>query len=286
MAHKVFILFLVFASLAAVVSVVLRGFGYYVTPTDRRQFRTDYETMKPSGDYSHGLGIVGASMIIVGVSMYSTRKRAKALWNLGKLSRWLEVHIFLCLLGPILVVFHTTFKAGGIAAISLWTMISVASSGIIGRFLYTQIPKNIQGNELTAGQITGELDRLSAKLSSSPVGQRLTETIYKSFENLPRPKTIGEAVSTFFKVASLRRTIRRQVHALIAANVRSHAAARELQATATSFASLIQKSLVLSQAGKLFYYWHAIHIPFTVIMFVTLAAHIAVTVLLGYRWIF
>lgn len=286
MAHRVFILFLVFTSLTAVVAVALHGFTYYVTPLHLRQFRGDYETMKPSGDYSHGLGILGASMIIVGVSMYSTRKRARALWNLGRLSRWLEVHIFLCLLGPILVVFHTTFKAGGIAAISLWTMISVASSGIIGRFLYTQIPKNIQGNELTAGQITGELDRLSAKLSSSPIGDRLTKTIYKSFEALPKPKTIGEAISTFFKLASLRRTIRRQVHALISANVRSHHVANELQATATSFASLIQKSLVLNQAGKLFYYWHAIHIPFTVIMFVTLAAHIAVTVLLGYRWIF
>jgi hypothetical protein len=88
------------------------------------------------------------------------------------------------------------------------------------------------------------------------------------------------------KLASLRRDIRRHVQALIASNVRSKGAAKELQLTATAFASLIQKSLVLSQAGKLFYYWHAIHIPFTVIMFITLAAHILVTVLLGYRWIF
>jgi hypothetical protein len=165
-------------------------------------------------------------------------------------------------------------------------MLSVASSGIIGRFLYAQIPKNLQGNELTAGQITNELDRLRAKLSSSPMGDRLTKVIYQSFESLPKPKSIGEAVTAFVKLAWLRRSIRQHVHGLIASNVHSRGTAKELQLTATAFASLIQKSLVLSQAGKLFYYWHAIHLPFTVIMFITLAAHILVTVVLGYRWIF
>jgi hypothetical protein len=286
MAHRVFILFLVLLSVTAVLAIALHGFGYYLTPAHVRHFRDDYEQMKPSGNYSHGLGVLGASMIIIGVSTYSTRKRMRALWNFGKLSGWLEFHILLCLLGPILVTFHTTFKAGGVAAISLWTMLSVASSGIIGRFLYAQIPKNLQGSELTAGQITSELDRLSAKLSSSPMGDRLTKMIYQSFESLPKPKSIGEALTAFVKLATLRRNIRRHVHGLIASNVHSRGAARELQLTATAFASLIQKSLVLSQAGKLFYYWHAIHLPFTVIMFITLAAHILVTVVLGYRWIF
>ncbi len=286
MAHKIFILFLVFTSVTAVFAVALHGFAFYMTPTHERPFREDYIQMKPSSNYSHGLGILGASMIIIGVSTYSTRKRTRALWNLGKLSRWLEFHIFLCLLGPVLVIFHTTFKAGGVAAISLWTMISVASSGIIGRFLYSQIPKNIQGNELTAGQITAELDRLSSKLSSSAIGQRLTKTIYQSFETLQKPQSILEAIQAFMKLASLRWNIRKSVHHLVTANVHSKGTAKEMEKTATAFAALIQKSLVLNQAGKLFYYWHAIHLPFSAIMFITLAAHIVVTVVLGYRWIF
>jgi hypothetical protein len=286
MAHRVFVLFLLMVSVTAVFSVAVHGCAYYLTPLELRHFRPDYEVMKPSGNYSHGLGIIGASMILVGVSTYSARKRIKSFWNAGKLSRWLEFHIFLCLVGPLLVVFHTTFKAGGVAAISLWTMISVASSGIIGRFLYAQIPKNLQGNELTAAQITGELDRLSAHLSSSPLGAKLTLAIQKRFEALQSPKTIWQAVTTFFALISLRLSVRRQINEMIKTNARSGAVARELQSSASSFASLIQKSIVLNQAGKLFYYWHAVHLPFTVIMFITLAAHIAVTMMLGYRWIF
>lgn len=286
MAHRVFILSLAFVSAMALLAVALHGFTYYITPVNMRHFHSDYEKMKPSGNYSHGLGILGASMIVLGVSTYSTRKRTRALWSLGKLNRWLEFHIFLCSLGPLLVLFHTTFKAGGVAAISLWTMLSVASSGVIGRFLYSQIPKNLQGNELTADQITNELDRLSAKMATSPIGIRLTNTIYRGFASLPKPETTWKAVNTFSKLLLLRRSIRRSVHGLIAASVHSRHAAKEMEATATAFVSLIQKSLVLNQVGKLFYYWHAIHIPFTVIMFITLAAHIIVTVVLGYRWIF
>ena len=286
MGHRVFVWFLVLTTLTAVFAVAVHGYAYYLTPRELRPFERDYDRMKPSGSYSHGLGILGASMIIIGVSTYSTRKRWRAAWNLGKLSHWLEFHIFLCLLGPTLVVFHTTFKAGGVAAISLWTMLSVASSGIIGRFLYSQIPKNLQGNELTAGQITNELDRLGSKLSATPLGDQVTKVIFKSFESLPKPKNIGETAAALAKLGALRLRIRRHVSALVAARVHSKASAHELLVTSTALAALIQKSLVLNQVGKLFYYWHAVHIPFTIIMFITLAAHIAVTVMLGYQWIF
>ena len=100
MAHKVMAIFLVFTITTAVFSVGIYGMGYYLTPVQERPLRTDYVRMKPSGSYSHGLGILGAAMLVVGVSTYSSRKRIRALWNLGKLSQWLEFHIFLCLLGP------------------------------------------------------------------------------------------------------------------------------------------------------------------------------------------
>jgi hypothetical protein len=44
--------------------------------------------------------------------------------------------------------------------------------------------------------------------------------------------------------------------------------------------------MLLLQIEKLFYYWHAIHLPFTAIMFVTLALHVGVAIWLGYTWIF
>jgi hypothetical protein len=286
MTHKVFIVFLVFITAAAAIAIGIRGAAYYATPVHLRPFRSDYEAMKGSGNYSHGLGIIGASMITVGVAMYSTRKRLRALWSLGRLSAWLEIHIFLCLMGPILVIYHTTFKAGGVAAISLWAMVSVAGSGVVGRFLYAQIPRNVQGTELTGGQIKGELDRLAVALSSSPLGLQLMKRVDDGFSTMQRPENLSQAVVGFIRLQSMRRHMKHTVGAMLKLSALSTQQAHQLHRTATARASLMQKSLVLNQAGKLFYFWHAVHLPFTIIMFITLAAHVVVAILMGYTWIF
>ena len=64
------------------------------------------------------------------------------------LKHWLEFHIFLCTVGPILVLYHTSFKFGGIVSVSFWSMVLVVLSGIVGRFIYIQIPRTIQGKEI------------------------------------------------------------------------------------------------------------------------------------------
>jgi len=81
------------------------------------------------------------------------RKRYRYLYRFGILKHWLEFHIFLCTLGPILVLFHTAFKFGGLVAISFWSMVAVFLSGIIGRFIYIQIPRAIDGRELSDDEV-------------------------------------------------------------------------------------------------------------------------------------
>jgi hypothetical protein len=286
MAHRVFILFLMLTGVTAFVAVGVNGLDYYATPVSERAFRDDYASMKPSGLHSHTLGILGAGMVTIGVAMYSSRKRIRALWPLGKLSSWLEVHIFLCLLGPVLVMYHTTFKAGGIAAICLWSMLSVAASGIVGRFLYVLIPRNLKGSELSAQQINEEFDRVSAALRGSEIGMQLMRIIDQRFASIGRPSTLFETVRIYIRLINIKREVKRTAKRLLAGSGTSRQAGRTLYKAAAARASLIQRSVILLQVEKLFYYWHAIHLPFTIMMFLTLAVHVGVAVWLGYHWIF
>lgn len=286
MAHKAFIIFLLMVGLAAFVSVNIHGFEYYLTPISERAFRPEYAEMKPSGSYSHGLGIIGASMITLGVATYSSRKRIRMLWSAGKLSSWLEFHIFLCLVGPTLIIYHTTFKAGGIAAISLWTMLSVAASGIMGRFLYVLIPRDIGGGELSTDQINQEFDRLGADLRESELGSNVLKTVDAQFASIQRPTSFRETIATFLKLVRVKKRVEHVTKQLLAQSHVPHREAKALYKAASARASLIQRSVILLQVGKLFYYWHAIHLPFTFIMFVTLTVHVGVALWLGYRWIF
>jgi hypothetical protein len=65
-----------------------------------------------------------------------------------------------------------------------------------------------------------------------------------------------------------------------------HREAHQLDRIAGARVSLLQKSIVVGQFGRLFHYWHVIHLPFSIIMFITLAAHIVASFLMGYTWIF
>jgi hypothetical protein len=286
MAHKVFILFLVLTACISVLAIGVKGFTFYLTPVHLRPFLPEYERMKTSGVYSHGLGVIGASMITLGVITYSTRKRTRALWKFGRLSVWLEFHIFLCLLGPILVIFHTTFKSGGVAAISLWAMISVWASGMVGRFLYAQIPHNMQGAELSKEQIQQEVDRHGRLLAGSPIGQQILRSIDSGFAGVKSPERLAEVLPAMLRLRALRKQINRTLGTITVRSAISLKQAGEIRREALARTALMQQSIILGQVGKLFYYWHAIHLPFTVIMFITLAAHVVVAVLLGYTWIF
>jgi hypothetical protein len=286
LSHNVFLIFLAGMTLVAVAVLSLKGWGYYSTPIPDRPFRFDYQTMRPSGVYSQGIGIIGSAMIIIGVMTYSSRKRLRALWKLGSLSVWLEFHIVLCLVGPVLVVYHTTFKAGGAAAISLWSMLAVAGSGIIGRFLYVQIPRNIRGAELTGEELGQRMESLRANLLSTEAGARAMTIIDEQFKHVETPATLGATISTMVQLRSIRHKTLKEIDSSLHRRQMDPALTREIRTNATERISLYQKAILLKQVERVFFYWHAIHLPFTVIMFITLAAHVTVAYMLGYRWIF
>ena len=148
-AHVIFITILVAIVLTTSAWLVYNGLHYYKVSLVERVFHPDHAFLRPSGILGHGVGIVGSLFMIIGVGSYMARKRYQILSRTGLLKHWLEFHIFLCTLGPVLVLFHTSFKFGGLVAISFWSMVIVFFSGIIGRFIYIQITRSIEGRELS-----------------------------------------------------------------------------------------------------------------------------------------
>jgi hypothetical protein len=192
----------------------------------------------------------------------------------------------LCLLGPILVIYHSTFKAAGIAGISMWSMLSVASSGIIGRFLYVLIPRNSVGGELSRDEINAEFDKISESLTKTEEGKHILSEMDKRFASLRRPRNIRETIARFLEIQRLKASTGHWISQLLKTKSLPRNVAHQLRAAALARAKLLQRSVLLIQVEQLFYYWHAIHMPFTIIMFITLAVHIGVAIWLGYTWIY
>ena len=93
------------------------------------------------------LGILGFILMLMTEILYSLRKRSRlARW--GRMSHWLEFHIFTGLVGPYMVLLHTSWKFNGLAGVITLFTIVIVISGFIGRYIYTRIPRTADGVEI------------------------------------------------------------------------------------------------------------------------------------------
>jgi hypothetical protein len=107
---------------------------------------------KAWGLVGHGIGIVGFILILMTETLYSIRKRlTDAKW--GSMASWLKFHIFTGLVGPYMVLLHTSMKFHGIAAVAMLFTVVVVASGIVGRYLYTAVPRTVYAVEAMGGPL-------------------------------------------------------------------------------------------------------------------------------------
>ena len=278
----------VIVGLTVTILLALNGYQYYTTSLDQRFFNPNHTALKPSGIWGHGFGIIGTLMMVIGVAIYMIRKRGRKFLNFGYLKHWLELHIFLCSLGPVLVLYHTAFKFGGIVSVSFWSMVLVVLSGVVGRFIYVQIPRTIEGHEMGINAINDLRVNLAAKVSKAI---DIDQKVMNDFQILASPERYKKlnflqafsfSFNDFIRIKFLMRKIKRIVSkAGLPVVIRKdilHAAKTEIV--------LSRRIALLRTFHKLFRYWHIVHLPFAITMFVIMLIHVGVTIAFGYKWIF
>lgn len=264
----------------------LAGADFYMRSLGLRPFHPLFHLLKPSGGIGHLYGIVGSAMILVGVIIYSTRKRVRLFESIGKMKHFLEFHIALCLVGPTLIAYHSTFKLGGIVGVGFWSMMAVVASGFVGRYLWAQIPKGIKGHALSIQELEIENNRLLTLLKQhhnfSPeqtvaLDQRIDATMPSTSSSL---KTLWAVAKHDLHLFSRRRAL----SAWLSANGVSPDHVSGCVRIAGRRSILHRRMLFLEQLHRVFQYWHVIHVPFTMILFVIFLVHVATAVLFGYVW--
>ena len=284
--HRIYISILVGIVVATTVFLFFMGMPYYMTSIEERFYHPDHNNFKPSGLFGHGLGIVGTLLILIGVFSYIARKRYKFLARFGRLKYWLEFHIFLCTLGPIMVLFHTAFKFGGIVSISFWSMVAVVASGVIGRFIYIQIPRTIEGRELSLNEVKEMKGNVGEVLKGTyRLDERSFDTIMESIQVSGRPKSASLLSGIAGKYFEDQRNIR-NIKYLLRGNNLAPADVSKVTRLIRNEISLNNRIERLLTMQKLFKYWHVAHLPFAIIMLIIMVIHVGVTIAFGYRWIF
>lgn len=265
--HSAYIAIMVVITIFITLYLSYTGYSYYSTAMEERFYHPQYDWFKPSGKFGLGLGIVGTLMILFGVTIYIARKRYNFMSKYLRLKYLLEFHIFLCTLGPILIIFHTTFKYGGIVSVAFWSMIAVVLSGVVGRFIYIQIPRTIEGRELSLSEVQGMKTDLSFifrekyKLDDDAINVLVSFT---SEENLSNDKKSIRKLRKELQRINLAKQERRSILKMV-----------------KSERSLSGRIARLEKMQKLLKYWHVAHLPFALIMLIIAIIHVIVSLTFG-----
>ncbi len=285
--HKLYIGTFTAIVLITFILLIYNGLPYYRSGFEEKVYHPDHNRLKPSGMVGHGLGVTGSFFIIVGVATYMARKRYRVLSRIGILKHWLEFHIFLCTLGPVLILFHTAFKFGGLVAVSFWSMLAVILSGIIGRFIYIQIPRSIEGKALSLNEVRAMKRDLAVSLRESyNLDNESYAIILESVNTKTVQKSIKNPVVRLIRNRLEDRRSVRQVSEVLKRKNFPLSEYRKLIRLVRNDISLNRKIESLDFMQNLFGYWHVIHLPFALVMLVIMVIHVVVALLFGYRWIF
>ncbi len=268
--------------------VIICGWAYYAAGLLDRPHSELHEFWKAGGMIGHGLGIAGGLLMLL-LLLYIPRKNMRRLQNVGKLSHWLNVHIWMGVTAPLLITFHSTFKFGGIVAVSYWSMVAVALSGVLGRYIYLQIPHTLSGQELSEQELD-ELDQsLQDEMRAMPgvdddliVEISRTMTATRKEHSTEIGNVLGWIKQDLTRPARSR-ALKRKLRQVSDIPVNRQ---RDILSIARRRALLLRRRAFLTVAQNTLHHWHIIHRPFALIMFVIMFIHIGVAVLFGYTWVF
>lgn len=293
-AHRIRVFIAAAAAFVLVAGIGIYGAGYYVLPLEQRPYSDKHELLKPSGTIGLKLGILGTALFCI-IFLYALRKVIPWLGRWGTARHWMDFHVIAGISAPIVIAYHASFKFQGIAGIAFWIMLAVALSGVIGRYLYAQIPRSLTAAELSLTELQHSEQALAEALVGQSVysADQLSRTLrVPSREHIRRIgplRAVGEMiladVGLPFRVAGLRRSACNFGAAILSVGGLFSTGNEEVERVVRLVrqkASLSKRVVFLDQTQKVFHLWHVIHRPFSYAFAVLALIHITVVLGLGF----
>jgi hypothetical protein len=236
----------------------------------------------PRSNFGFYLGVVGTLMMLF-LLAYPLRKHVPWMQRWGALKHWFRVHMIMGILGPILVLFHSTFQIRSTnAAVALFSMLGVVISGIIGRFVYTKIHYGLYGSRATLGKIQEELagrsNNAKSRLHFAPRVEQWLQSFERDTTQIDRSFTshlfnfltlgLRRGILEFRCARELRRILKTERHPEF------RGGASEAIQLASSYLREIQRVAQFSTYERFFSLWHVLHIPLIYILAASTIFHI------------
>jgi len=262
--------------------LTLKGWSYYLLSHADRMASPLHETLRPAGHWGHGVGIIATAFMMLNF-LYPVRKRSRLLSGKGSIRGWLDFHMFVGFMSPLVIAFHAAFQSNNqLATGTAGALLVVVLTGIIGRFIYGLVP-SAGGKALEISDVVGKWERLRARLQPMLDDSDDPALLHKMFDYGSRPVRPGSVVWMFMTWPFRATWMRLR---LFLASFHFHDADEygEFKAGYLQLFRLRVQVTFYQSLKNVLKGWRLFHASLAGFLVIAIAAHIAVSVYLGYVW--
>ncbi len=228
------------------------------------------------------LGIIGVSLMAL-LLLYPLRKKARWMRGVFPIKYWFKAHMLFGILGPTLILFHCNFGLGSMNSnVALFSMLLVAFSGLIGRYIYRHTHNGLYGKKLNYDQLQAQHAQFKQQLSSNAmIDDALLQHLQK-IEDLVADKnsSLIHSWRSVFRVNVLSHRLLSELRRLNGASVQTAGGQQFFYTEMTEHfeqeLKTLRSMIGLSLYNRLFSIWHIVHLPFFFMMIITATVHIVV----------
>jgi dihydropyrimidine dehydrogenase (NAD+) subunit PreT len=156
-------------ALTSVMLVLIRHWDYYGLPRLQRPLHAIHYLLRPSGFVGLLLGIVATVVFVLNLGYLVRKQLIKMSW-LGSLRTWMDAHVLTGLLGMGLIALHSAMApSSALGILAIVAMAITVLTGVVGRTIYIQVPRSLEGRELELEQVRNQLDACRNQLQQAGV---------------------------------------------------------------------------------------------------------------------
>ena len=249
--------------------------------------RNDLSRTAESG-VGYALGIIGGVLMLM-LLLYPLRKRARFMQRLGPVKWWFRSHMILGIVGPMCILFHCSFHLGALNSnVSLLCMTLVASSGLVGRYLYSKIHYGLYGRKATLQELLQDTSLfkslLVTALTFAPQHRDRLQAVEKDALSTQRGMLSSMLNIAIFNVQSywIGLALRRLLKRALLNEMQKHGGdrreinqkLREQRRQLAEYLAILRKINQLAFYDRLFSLWHVLHFPLFLMLVISGIVHV------------
>lgn len=240
--------------------------------------------LTPRSGLGYALGIIGGSLMLA-LLIYPARKRLPSLKFIGSNKAWFRIHMVFGVAGPICILYHCCYHLGATNSnVALVSMLIVAGSGLVGRYLYGRIHHGLYGKKASLAELRGEAERLKSDGGGAgrllpEFAARLDVAEQRIANGIPLvPKALSAALLFVVGRARVRHYVHKALRGAAAESLAIAEHRRALSQTADRYANArltaARRVAEFHSCERLFGLWHVLHLPLFGMLFVAGIVHV------------